>query len=96
MSPDRQASTAANTLDIESGSGIIEFSCDELGLKPGIYQIDLTIERYPNIVDWRTRCATLRVDPGKLMRAIPHAEAAGAGWKTPRDRRCHGRSSEYK
>jgi hypothetical protein len=61
-----------STLDIEPGSGIIEFSCDELGLKPGIYQIDLTIERYPKIVDWRTRCATLRVDPGKLVRGRFH------------------------
>jgi len=61
-----------NPLDIQPGSGIVEFSCAELGLRPGIYQIDLTIEQYPKIIDWRTRCATLRVDPGKLVRGRFH------------------------
>ena len=64
--------SGTTALDIEIGPGVVEFSCAELGLKPGIYQIDLTIERYPKIVDWRTRCTTLRVDPGKLVRGRFH------------------------
>jgi ABC-type polysaccharide/polyol phosphate transport system ATPase subunit len=55
-------------IDIRAGEGLLEFSCVELGLKPGVYSIDLTIEQYPKVLDWQTRCATFRVDPGKPVR----------------------------
>ena len=57
---------------LQPGGGVIEFACHELGLKPGIYHIDLLIERYPRTVDWRTRCTMLRVDPGKPVKGQFH------------------------
>jgi ABC-type polysaccharide/polyol phosphate transport system ATPase subunit len=55
-------------IDIRTGAGQLEFSCAELGLKPGIYSVDLTIEQYPKMIDWQVRCATFRVDAGKTVR----------------------------
>jgi hypothetical protein len=58
-------------LDLMPGEGAIEFSCEELGLQPGRYYIDTAIVEN----DWQARCATLRVDPGKVVRGgfyMPH------------------------
>jgi hypothetical protein len=54
-------------IDLDSGIGAIEFSCRELGLQPGLYHVDVFVERYPQVIDWQYRCATLRVDPGKVV-----------------------------
>lgn len=64
-------------IDLEPGAGIAEFSCAELGLKPGIYYADATIKRRGALedIDWQRHCATLRVDPGKMGRGqfyMPH------------------------
>lgn len=62
-------------IDLETGEGVIEFSCAELGLQPGLYHIDLAIEQYPRVVEWQYRCAAVRVDPGKFVRGefyMPH------------------------
>lgn len=66
-------------IDLESGTGNIVFSCGELGLSPGLYNIDATIIHRGQAlgagIDWRQRCATLRVDSGKITRGkfyMPH------------------------
>jgi ABC-type polysaccharide/polyol phosphate transport system ATPase subunit len=84
-----QFSTACGgePIDLEPGEGVVEFTCPELGLLPGAYHIDTAIEQYPEVVDWKYRCATLRVDPGKIVRGefyMPHGwrlepEAAAVG-----------------
>jgi ABC-type polysaccharide/polyol phosphate transport system ATPase subunit len=58
-------------LDLAAGSGTVEFDCSELGLQPGRYYIDTAIVEN----DWQHRCATLRVDPGTVVRGnfyMPH------------------------
>lgn len=67
----------ARRIDLEAGAGIAEFSCAELGLKPGIYYADATIKQRGALedIDWQRHCATLRVDPGKMGRGqfyMPH------------------------
>jgi hypothetical protein len=69
---------SAEQINIEPGIGGFEFSCDELGLKPGIYFIDIEIklrDSMENLV-LHIRCATIHVDPGKAVRGglfyMPH------------------------
>jgi ABC-type polysaccharide/polyol phosphate transport system ATPase subunit len=67
----------ARRIDLDAGAGIAEFSCAELGLKPGIYYADATIKHRGALddLDWQRHCATLRVDPGKMSRGqffMPH------------------------
>jgi ABC-type polysaccharide/polyol phosphate transport system ATPase subunit len=64
---------------LEPGSGFLEFSCPELGLVPGIYYADVEIKPRGaptgHNIHWLERCATLRVDPGKMSRGnfhMPH------------------------
>ena len=66
-------------IDVKPGKGIIEFSCEELGLLPGLYYIDVTIKKRGatagNDIDWQCQRAMLRVDPGTLVRGrfyMPH------------------------
>jgi hypothetical protein len=66
-------------IDLESGTGNIVFSCEELGLSPDLYNIGAAIihrgQALDAGIDWRQRCATLRVDPGKITRGkfyMPH------------------------
>ncbi len=51
---------------IEPGSGVIEFQCPDLPVVAGLYRVDLAIESKGLEVDFRQRCATLRVEPGKI------------------------------
>jgi ABC-type polysaccharide/polyol phosphate transport system ATPase subunit len=53
-------------LQLEPGTGIIEFQCPMLPVVPGLYRVDLTIESKGLEIDVQQRCATLRVDPGKI------------------------------
>ena len=59
-------------IDLEPGTGVVEFFCDGLGLLPDVYYIDATIKHRGapagSNVDWQRRCATIRVDPGKIVR----------------------------
>jgi ABC-type polysaccharide/polyol phosphate transport system ATPase subunit len=48
------------------GTGTIEFQCPTLPVVPGLYRIDLAIESKGMEIDVRQRCATLRVEPGKI------------------------------
>jgi ABC-type polysaccharide/polyol phosphate transport system ATPase subunit len=49
------------------GSGTIEFQCPKLPIVPGLYRVDLAIESSGHEIDLRPRCATLRVEPGKIV-----------------------------
>src|SRR6266853_823210 len=51
---------------LEPGTGIIEFQCSTLPVVPGLYRVDLAIEAKGLEIDVRQRCATLRVEPGKI------------------------------
>ncbi|HJQ71514.1 MAG TPA: ABC transporter ATP-binding protein [Blastocatellia bacterium] len=56
-------------IDLDKGTGSLEFFCPELGLQPGIYYVDSVIKRRGASleIDWQSRCATLRVDPCKSV-----------------------------
>jgi ABC-type polysaccharide/polyol phosphate transport system ATPase subunit len=63
--------------DLERGSGMLEFYCNEFGLQPGIYYVDATIKCLGTSedIDWKYRCATFRVDPYKSVSGrfyMPH------------------------
>lgn len=62
-----------------TGTGAIEFSCDEFPLQPGLYRVDATIKRRGaaggDDVDWRLGYEQIRIDPGKAVRGnfyTPH------------------------
>jgi ABC-type polysaccharide/polyol phosphate transport system ATPase subunit len=61
-------------LRIEPGAGIIEFRCPILPIVPGLYRIDLAIESGGLEIDVRQRCATLRVEPGRIAYGDFHIE----------------------
>jgi ABC-type polysaccharide/polyol phosphate transport system ATPase subunit len=51
---------------LEPGVGAIEFHCPVLPVVPGLYRVDLAIEANGRDINLRERCATLRVEPGKV------------------------------
>ena len=53
-------------VQLEPGTGIVEFQCSTLPVVPGLYRVDLAIEAKGLEIDVQQRCATLRVEPGKL------------------------------
>jgi hypothetical protein len=53
-------------VQLDPGRGIIEFQCPTLPVVPGLYRIDLAIESKGLEIDVQQRCATLRVEPGKI------------------------------
>ena len=59
-------------MSLQPGAGAVEFVCPALGLQPGTYVIDATIDNH----DWQYQCATLRVAAGKAPRRgafyMPH------------------------
>jgi ABC-type polysaccharide/polyol phosphate transport system ATPase subunit len=61
-------------LRLEPGTGAIEFQCPVLPVVPGLYRIDLAIEANGQEVDVRQRCATLRVEPGRIAYGDFHIE----------------------
>lgn len=70
-----QWSTKPDLIRLEPGRGTVEFSCESLGLKQGLYYIDATIEEGARNVDWRRHCATVHVERGPLLRGrfyMPH------------------------
>lgn len=58
--------SSGSRLDLDPGTGAIEFECPLLPLVPGLYRIDLSIESNGEEIDARQRCPTLRVDPGRI------------------------------
>lgn len=63
-------------LMLAPGAGYLEFTCPELGLVPGIYYADIGIKPRGAAsgynFHWLERCATLRVDPGKMTSGSFH------------------------
>jgi len=58
-------------INLETGAGAIEFFCPQIGFQPGLYHVEGGIKDN----DWQYRCATLRVDPGKVVMGdfyMPH------------------------
>ena len=64
--------TSGQQLDLEPGNGELIFSCDQLGLLPGIYYADVAVKQRgaPEAIHWQYKAAVLRVDPGKATRGI--------------------------
>ena len=65
------------SIDMIPGPGSVEFSCEELGLQPGIYSIDVNIEKSGTAeeYEWQHGCATIHVEMGKKLRGhfyMPH------------------------
>jgi len=59
--------SAVGGLLLEPGIGIIEFECPVLPIVPGLYRIDLAIEVSGQEINTLQRCATLRVEPGRVV-----------------------------
>jgi ABC-type polysaccharide/polyol phosphate transport system ATPase subunit len=77
---------------IAKGSGCVEFFCPIVNLRPGMFLVDVAAERYPEVIDWRHRCATLRVDEGPVVLGdlhMPHEHSIlmGSGESFPVGRR---------
>jgi lipopolysaccharide transport system ATP-binding protein len=65
-------------LTIKRGLGSIEFSCLELGLQPGVYQIDAYVEHAgtKEVFEWQHGCTSIHVEAGKKIRGnfyMPHS-----------------------
>jgi ABC-type polysaccharide/polyol phosphate transport system ATPase subunit len=56
----------AGGLLLRRGAGVVEFRCPTLPVVPGLYRIDLAIESNSHEIELRQRCATLRVEPGRI------------------------------
>jgi ABC-type polysaccharide/polyol phosphate transport system ATPase subunit len=64
-------------LDLQRGLGSVEFSCLELGLQPGVYQIDACVEDAgtKEVFEWQHGCTSIHVDSGKKIQGnfyMPH------------------------
>jgi lipopolysaccharide transport system ATP-binding protein len=64
-------------IDMRPGEASVEFSCAELGLQPGVYQIDATIEEVDTKiqVEWQSGCTSIHVEPTLHVRGafyMPH------------------------
>jgi ABC-type polysaccharide/polyol phosphate transport system ATPase subunit len=76
VTPDREVAcqlsteTSGHPICVAPGSGSLTFSCDELGLLPGIYYADVSVKHRgaPEAIHWQYAAAMLRVDPGKVAR----------------------------
>jgi ABC-type polysaccharide/polyol phosphate transport system ATPase subunit len=65
-------------LTMKRGVGSIEFSCLELGLQPGVYQIDACVEHAgtKEVFEWQHGCTSIHVEAGKKIRGnfyMPHS-----------------------
>jgi hypothetical protein len=65
-------------LALSPGRATVEFLCRELQLQPGLYSVDISIKQrdaaFGDDIDVRARCASLRVDPGRLVRGEFYAQ----------------------
>jgi ABC-type polysaccharide/polyol phosphate transport system ATPase subunit len=78
----------AGPLALTPGRYAHEFHCAELGLQPGTYYIEASIERHATaeLLDWQFRCALIQVRPGKEVRGqfyTPHQSRRIALAETP-------------
>ena len=61
------ATSAASGINLSPGLGLVEFYCPVLPFQPGWYRVDVALESNEYVIDKRQCCATLRVDPGKVV-----------------------------
>jgi ABC-type polysaccharide/polyol phosphate transport system ATPase subunit len=66
-----------SSVSMEKGYACIEFFCEELGLQPGVYQIDATMEKADTgqEFEYQSACASLHVTASKRIRGafyMPH------------------------
>jgi len=64
-------------LHMEEGPASIEFSCAELGLQPGVYHVDVTVQSGDKgeVLEWQSGCSTIHVESRKHIRGavyMPH------------------------
>jgi ABC-type polysaccharide/polyol phosphate transport system ATPase subunit len=80
-----QLTTESNSggVRIDPGAGMIEFHCPKLPIVPGLYRVDLAIESNGEEIDGRQRCATLRVEPGKIANGDFYIENTWRFGETP-------------
>jgi hypothetical protein len=72
-----QFTTRDSLLTLYPGEGEIEFTCDHLVLRPGIYYVDAAIELdgCPEPEEWLRHCTTLHVQSLTVLRGLsrqPH------------------------
>lgn len=79
-------SLQGQAIDMQCGAGSVEFSCEELGLQPGVYSIDINIEisGTKDEVEWQHGCSSIHVDSDKELRGqfyMPYTwrETTGTG-----------------
>ena len=58
--------SSAGGFCLGAGAGVIEFQCPVLPVVAGLYRVDLAIEANGLEINVQERCATLRVEPGKI------------------------------
>lgn len=66
-----------HAINMRGGPAAVEFCCAELGLQPGVYQIDACIERAGTgeTFEWQQGCSSIHVEAGKEIRGtfyMPH------------------------
>lgn len=59
--------TSGPPLDLQPGTGAIEFRCPVVPVVPGLYRVDIGIETSGRELDLRQRCATLCVETGEVV-----------------------------
>lgn len=64
-------------INMQPGRASVEFSCEELGLQPGVYSIDANIEigGTKEEVEWQHGCSSIHVDSDRELRGqfyMPH------------------------
>ena len=62
-----QLTTGERNVLVSKGSGCVRFYCPIVNLRPGLFLVDVAVERYPEVIDWRHRCGVLRVDEGPIV-----------------------------
>lgn len=70
-------SQSGEQIDLEQGTGIVEFTCPVLGLQPGLYHVGATIKARDEeeSIDWWYGHSLLNVEIGKWVRGnfyMPH------------------------
>lgn len=88
-----QLTTGEHGVTVEKGAGIVSFFCPVVNLRPGLFLVDVAAERYPEVLDWRHRCAVLRVDDGPVVLGdlhMPHEHRIRSGVQKNREARFRG------
>jgi ABC-type polysaccharide/polyol phosphate transport system ATPase subunit len=77
-----QLSTGEQGAVVPEGPGSVTFHCPIVNLCPGLFLVDVSAERYPEVIDWRHRCAVIRVDEGPVVSGdlhMPHSYSIVTG-----------------